>query len=467
MMRRARMAAAAFVLGASLIASAGSFGWAGGAYLSKDSVTLTSGRVIEGEILEETPTTVRMRVELYGIVSEITYDKREIVSINRGVERTKEESAAPQTPATPAAPSARPAPAARTPDANTKRVYVVNLSGKFGREITQTPMRDAVRDAHRQDANVLIFVLDSEWRYNELEEMNDDDAFFDQLFRADPMFPILREEIPRLFGPDVKVVFWIKKAMGGAAFLPLVCKDIYFHPDARMGGVGNLSTMFGSTGDEVVRQKQLSLRLATAVGAALEGGYDKQIVEAMTMVEKVFSYRIEGGRPVIVPGYPDPGRGDILLTDDGQGENRDTIEQLARGLGNDTLTLNADLAQKLGLSRGTVGTIDDLLFAMGMARNHVRVDSQSDQIMSTWARGLERAERDIRRLWEDYTQIQVAGERKDRQRARGRQIAVLEQIQGIIRRYKESIVPQQLGVPDDRQIQIIIENIRLEMLRDR
>ncbi|MCW5754196.1 MAG: hypothetical protein KIT24_05735 [Phycisphaeraceae bacterium] len=467
MMRRARMAAAAFVLGASLIASAGSFGWVGGAYLSKDSVTLTSGRVIEGEILEETPTTVRMRVELYGIVSEITYDKREIVSINRGVERTKEESAAPQTPATPAAPSARPAPAARTPDANTKRVYVVNLSGKFGREITQTPMRDAVRDAHRQDANVLIFVLDSEWRYNELEEMNDDDAFFDQLFRADPMFPILREEIPRLFGPDVKVVFWIKKAMGGAAFLPLVCKDIYFHPDARMGGVGNLSTMFGSTGDEVVRQKQLSLRLATAVGAALEGGYDKQIVEAMTMVEKVFSYRIEGGRPVIVPGYPDPGRGDILLTDDGQGENRDTIEQLARGLGNDTLTLNADLAQKLGLSRGTVGTIDDLLFAMGMARNHVRVDSQSDQIMSTWARGLERAERDIRRLWEDYTQIQVAGERKDRQRARGRQIAVLEQIQGIIRRYKESIVPQQLGVPDDRQIQIIIENIRLEMLRDR
>ncbi len=468
MKKRSMSALATLVVTAGMLgAHAASAGFASAAFMmEKDKVTLRSGVVIEGEILEETPTTVRMRVERYGIVSEITYDKAEIIAIKKA-EKTEGAEETPATkPATPTTPNTQ-RPAARTPDANTKRVYVINMTGEFGREITQTPIRDAVKDAHQQNANVLVFVLNSEWRANAFEELPDDAAAFDQLFRADPIFPILREEIPRMFGSDVQTVFWVKKGMGGAAFLPMVCKNIYFHPDGKMGGVGNLSTMFGSTGDEVVRQKQLSLRLATAKGAALDGGYDTQIVEAMTMVDKVFSYRIEGGKPVIVPGYPDPARGEILLTDDGREENEDTIEQLARGQGNDTLTLSADLAQKLGVSKGTVATLDDLLFSLGVARNHERVDDQADRIMENWTRGLERAERDIQRLWDDFRQIQVAGERKDRQRARGRQIAVLEQIQGVIRRYKESLIPQRFGVPDDRQIQTIIEGIRLEMLRDR
>lgn len=431
----------------------------------KDVVTFRNGSQVEGVILEETATTLRMRVEMYGISSETVYDKKDVLSIVRADKAPGGEAPADPTPSP--APRSISTPNAQAPaDANAKRVYVVNLAGQFGRDISQTPIRNAVEDARKNNAQVIIFALDAEWKFNEFEEAGDDAAAFDQLFRCDEIFPILREEIPRRFDEDPQIVFWIKKAMGGAAFLPLVCPNIYFHPDARMGGIGNLSTMFGSTGDEVVRQKQLSLRLATAEGAAIEGGYDVAIVRAMSMIEKVYSYRMEGGKPVFIEGYPDPSRGEILLTDDGIDANRDSDAERVRHMGNDVLTLDAVLAQKLRLSDGTCNTIDDVIYALGLSRSHVRVDKDSDKIMESWSQGVVNAERKLMKLAREFQEIQVQGDYRERSRARGQQINKLEEMQSIIRRYKEALRLNQIGVPDENQIQIFIEQIKLEQLAD-
>jgi hypothetical protein len=86
--------------------------------------------------------------------------------------------------------------------------------------------------------------------------------------------------------------------------------------------------------------------------------------------------------------------------------------------------------------------------------------------MSKWSDACDNAERDMRRLWREYGQIQVAGDYRERQAARGRQIRTLENIIRLIKRYGEAVFPQAVGVPPQSILETIIEQIRLEMLRD-
>ena len=136
-------------------------------------------------------------------------------------------------------------------------------------------------------------------------------------------------------------------------------------------------------------------------------------------------------------------------------------------LGNDVLTLNADLARKLAISKGTVESLDDLLFSLGISRNYVRVDDQSDKIMESWADGVDNAERRLRTLMQEFGQIAVQGDYRERTRARGQRRRLLEQMQGIIRKYEESLNLRQIGVPDVATLQAMIERIKLEQLADR
>lgn len=431
-----------------------------------DEVTFRDGKVVRGEILEETETQIRMKVVQFGIEAVTTFEKRDVLSVSRNVGGGgAAEAAAP-------APSGRTSASARTSERRTNedaanRVYVVKLEGKFGEEITQTPIREAVRDAQRNGATHIVFELSNDWSANELEDLPDDAAAFDQLFRAEEIHPIFTEEIPRQWDPDPEVVFWVRRAMGGAAFLPLVCKNIYFHPEGKMGGVGNLGDLFGSTGSERVREKQKSLRMGHAEGAALHGGYPVEIVRAMADRRYVYSYRMEGGRPIFIEEFPDPSKGEILLTDHGEDEFEDTIEQLARSQGNDTLTLDAELAQKLGVSKGTVQTLDDLIFAMGLSRSSQIIDGSSQRIMQSWADGLVTARRQLRKLWQEYNEIQVGGDYNERTRARGAQKRKLREMLGILRKYEESLNPGQLRIPDEAQILQLIKQIELQQLADR
>jgi len=435
-----------------------------------DVITFRNGNTVEGEIIEETARTVKIRVTIHGISTVTTYEKSDILVIKRDAggeeepERTEEVNGSEMAGrADGENESSAGADAAREGAA---RVYVVELDGWFGRDISQTPIRKAVEDAYSNDADHLVFVLDNIWKRNEIEERLDQEfANFDMFFRAQALYPIFTRDIPMMWDDPPKVVFWVKQAMGGAAFLPLISKNIYFAPDARMGGIGNLSRILEGV-DEVVRQKQISLRINEAIGAASIGGYPAELVRAMAEVERVYSYRIENGEPVIVEGYPNPARGEVLLTDDGEDENTDTIQAVVRGQGNDVLTLSAELARKLGVSDGTVSTIDDLLFALGVARNHVRVDDRADRIMDGWERSLTAAERQLRELAETYQETQVQGDYSERTRARGVQRRTLEKMMSILRRYEEAINPRQLGVPTIAEIRQLIEQIKMQQLAD-
>ncbi len=427
-----------------------------------DHIILRDSREFKGEILEETDSQIKMRVSVHGIQTVMTFEKREVLSVKRGEGAGQAQQAQERRPE-----RAEARRADRGADA--ARVYVAEFKGHFGRDMAATPMREALEDAARQRADLLVITLDLRSYFafiqEQRREQGQDEGHFSEMQMTDDILHLLRVDMQQIFDTPPRVVFWVKQALGGSCFLPLTSREIYFHPSGRMGGVGNLDLLFGGM-DEVVRQKLISANIEIAKGIAIAGGYPPEIIEAMAMRRQVWSYRLEGGRPVFRQGWPDAGRGEILLTDDGRGENADTIEQIVRGEGNDTLTMTADLALTLGISRGTVRTLEDLLLELGVGRNFTRVDDRAERIVAGWSRDLVNAERRLRQLFREFQEIQVQGDYNERTRARGRQIRTLEEIQRLVRRFDGSINPF-LGVPPVEEIQRIIERIRLEQMADR
>lgn len=430
---------------------------------SQDRIIFHNGRVVEGKILEETDTEVRMRINVAGMQAETTYDKSQLLKVEYGEDAGEE---ADETPAPAAASAARASDRSEPQDrSNRTRVYVLNLEGVFARDITQTPIADAIREAQRLNADHIIVKVNNDWTnpQNRFEELSDDViGRFDGFFRTKEIAPLLREDLRKWDNPP-KLTMWVHTAMGGAAFLPLLSDTIYFHPDGKMGGVGGILEMFGNRGDKGVVEKQISLRLVTAQGFAIESGYDPKIIEAMTRVDYVLSYKMVGGRPVFVERMPaDPS--EILLTDDGTDDDfMDAMEDRVRGLGDDFLTLTAEMAHRLGVSKGTVRSMDDLLFELGIARTAQMVGN-SERIMEQWSDGLDRAELQLRSLWEEQQGVQVGGDWDERRRARGRKINLLEQMRRLIRKYSEALPG---NYPTEPQIATMIEQLKLEQLRDK
>lgn len=437
---------------------------------SVDRLVFRSGKIVEGRLVSETDTTVKFEVNVAGIKAVTEYSKSEILKVERGA------APAPEAPKaeSPAGATGLAGDESQKPaslDGKTT-YYVIDLVGEFGEHITQTPMRDAVEDARRNNADVLIFVLENDWVFEEInpfEKAPDDIAIFDEIFRAEEMMPIFQHDIPMKWAKKPRIIFWVKNAMGGACLLPLVCPDVYFSSSARMGGLGNATNMFGSTGDEVVRQKQYSLRLDTAIGWANVGGYAAEIVKAMADEAYTLSVSFDGDVPVYHERGP-KGANETLLTDDGKDANIDTIQALARNEGNDVLTLTAEWAYKLGVSKGTVDTEADLLAALDMGRSAVKVAGRSEQIMKGWKRSLEDAKRDILRLLREFGEIQVQGDYNDRAKARGQQIQKLEEIKKIMKRYGEALSGRwrgQNGVPDETALDFEIQRIKQEQMKDK
>lgn len=421
---------------------------------------------IRGTILEETDSKVRIKGVKYGIPFETEYAKADILSIRRG----KKTEGSNKTPATPAANPAD----TKTPARETKpepaaagdqvRVYYAELKGEFGTDITQTPIRRAIKDAQDNKADVIIFMLENEIKMRDGSEVQNDVAgLFDQIFRAEAITPIFVEEIPKQWPKQPKVVFWVKQAMGGASLLPFVCPNIYMSSEARIGGIGYLTEMI-NRGDKVVADKQYSLRLGHARGWFIAGGYDPRLLHAMAVRDFVLSAKITGDSIEYFERMADPLKGEMLLTDDGAGANVDSMGDRVRAVGNDVLTLDSKTARTLRISKGTTDSLDDLMFQLGLDRTGKIIPGRSKQIMEGWSRDVADATKRLQALWREYNEVTVAepGGFDERSKARSTQIAKLNQMLELIRRYEEVLADQFPEV----QIRGLIDRIKFQQMSD-
>lgn len=446
------------VAGASLPATAASWAGASAATAGEelDQIIFRDGRIIRGVIDKETDETVSIYVVVGTIRGAVptVYNRSEILSIVRGSgEAAAPGGEAPKVERTPDRPK-------ESAGANRKVVYHIKLDGRLGRDFNVTPLQEAVDAAKPLEPDYLLVEVDNLWRFGESAK----EGHFDEFQIADALEPVLRQNIQNHWEKKPELVVWVKNAMGGAAFIPFFTPNVYFASNGRMGGIGDLGDLFEGVGDEVVRDKQKSLRLARAKGMAIPNGYDPRIVEAMTWRSYTLYYRMEGGKPVY---YTEPVPGAELLTDDGEGENEDTMEQRVRGEGNDALTLRTELAQKLGISKGTADTIEDLMWQLGILDNYELVEDKPERIFERWSSAIDRLEVELPKMYREFEEIQVTGDYNQRKRARGAKMNILKKMIREIERYSESLQFSRIGLPPVEQLRVMIEQLRLQQLADR
>ncbi|GAB5497437.1 MAG: hypothetical protein Phyf2KO_25170 [Phycisphaerales bacterium] len=438
-------------------------------------ILLTTGQTVKVEIVEENDGEVETVLWVGTMSAPKTYQRSEIISITELSQTTDAVTAS-------AGAFERADKGEAEIPANATRVFVMNLEGVFGWDISRTPVKNAMDEARDMDADLIIVKCNNNWkRFAGFdEERYDDEGSVQQFSTAQDLATLFSEEMRAEWAEEPKVVFWVDRAMSGMAFLPLIKEDIYFTSEGRLGGVGNLEGLFDGIGDTAPQKKQESLRRGRMEGMAIEGGHDFRLVRAMVEKSYVLSYKIENGQAVLMEGEA-PGDW-ILMTDDGEGANQDTDVQMARNLGNDSLTFDSDLAYKVGFSKGTADNLDDLFFEMGIedtayVLDDADEDGQSDasaREMTRWSEGVVRAQRKLARLQYDIDNVQVRPMRNDpdgskaRNAARGQQKRLISEAIRLLNQYGEVLDPgEQTRIQLELMKQQLDNEGRLENLNRR
>lgn len=446
-----------------------------------DQLIMMNGAIIQGEIVEETETEVHIIVVINGIrlKSPTTYDKAEILDI-------KHDHVA-------ISPKAKRHTANRieeqlaSGDDDGAKLYVVELEGVFGQDVSVTPMREIFEDVDKVFGDIIEVddpggletrtVVHEDFRDRHIVVLKMDTGGmawqgFDSLWVAEDIGPVVEEQMVER---GRRVVFWIENAVDGAAFFPWISPEIYFTREGWMGvrDPGDLEDF--SSGDRMVDEKQISLRIGHAEGFAVKGGYDPIFIKPMARRKYWLCVRWEGGNPIFIQEEPTPEQiaqyDWTILTDDGEGEYKDTKALV----GNDRLFIEAEIAEKLKISKGTCDSVEDLAFELGVHRNWVEVDKdemRGDDILADWRDDIAEAYRMVLpapperrgKLWREFDRIEVQGDYNDRKRARGRQLRLLKQISAIVARYAEVIDPNEQF---RAQLRVLIEEISQAQQRDK
>jgi hypothetical protein len=158
----------------------------------------------------------------------------------------------------------------------------------------------------------------------------------------------------------------------------------------------------------------------------------------------------------------------VLTTDE-----IDSMEAVVRGQTRSVLTLTADVGRAIGVSKATVDNLDDLLFQLGLSRNHTMIQGRSNRIMEAWKRDVELASKEIRKSLEEIArgmEGQGGNSFEARTQARGRQIRLINDVMARLKRFGEAFGPRwhnENGVPPISQFQIEKEQLELQQLVDK
>lgn len=360
-------------------------------------------------------------------------------------------------------------------DPNAAVVYLIKVRGEVGTDFSATPLKRALDDAKRFQPDVIVLEIDSAVRQvrGRGQGKDGEDWFLEQSRAFDSVDSVT--EISTVLIDDIRdnkgwvkkprVVAWVKRALGPAAFLPFVCKDVYYTPDAVHGGIGYLDYYFNGIGDNVVREKQRSLRMGRAEGLAVKGGHDFRILRAMAREDYVLSYTMVGGKPEF---YEDMS-GDTILTDDGnvQAGRGDSYEDYLRNAGNDTLTLTTPVAKRIGFIQGEAATLDDLAFELGIQRAYKVYGRRADRELAQWRSLVDNVTPQIKKLLRDRDDWRLEGNNStERNTSRNKLKRIYLRMIDLASKNKE--VARANGLNDEfidrvrQQIAVIDQQIRLD-----
>jgi len=343
--------------------------------------------------------------------------------------------------------SAKPPAAAAAPAEKPKSVYVVPMGlrgkGVFGLDIHAQPYGEVVKDIEAKKPDVVVFILDSA-DLDSVRYLGDDPRKFG-MFDDDSMRAMSRDLHEVVDRNGCEAVMIIRDAVGYSALLGLNWSNMYMTESARLAGLSRIKERT-EVEDPEVKAKFREAFVGICNGFLIAGGYNPSIGLAMMRDDKMLSATFKGR--------------EIVWTEDASGTW--VVDGSPERI---TANFNAELAEELGLSDGTVsddpaGMIEDMMYQRGY-RSFERMPEDGAVIVTEYIDGWRKALADIVESYPKYEEAlgdaTGANERKFLQKAK----SILESVLSKVKKYPaiEMKLRQEFGIT---KLEIETEILRIQ-----
>lgn len=371
-----------------------------------DRLHLVNGQILEGEIIEETRTTIVFRIVDRAIGLSVTreIDLRDVREVERDIPLVVEDPADESEGDDDLEEGERKRPdrprglgEGDPDDESLASFYVIPMEGQLGTDIHPIAYRGVVEDIRRIRPEVVIWEMNCRDVSEEQLELIADEVMIEELrdpnrsieFLMDEyreLVRMLQDELPR----DIKQVMWVKDSLGISSVVALAWEEMYMAPGAQLGGIRRLATRLEEISDEDVREKMLSATLGAISGFLHRGNRDEYadtLARAMVLPRYTLSASWRGRD---VQWFLDTS-GDYIVNNDPEF----------------TAEFRAQSAENFAISQGTAETLDDLALLLGYREYRVlRGESHDiiDRHVREWRRSFRRA-RAMLMEYAEYSEI--------------------------------------------------------------
>lgn len=431
---------------------------------TEDVVYMRDGRILHGQVLEESRTEVVFEFidPNINITTKLTLRKSDIEQIKHDLplESVQEEPAESATSDPMDLPADAPA-AANIPTREERKgriygaqrgamnnedlpgFYVVPMRGQMGTDISSEVYREMIDDIREANPSLLIIELDcDELHETEYYGIEEEESGLDGSTALDDyrkVVQIFHNELR-----DIPQVVWVKDSVGVSSIVALSWKDLYMKPGARLGGLAKTAINFLRVKhDENTFGKYREAYMAWLKGFVSYGGYDLDLIDAMVRPEFKLSATWHG-REV-----------DWLTSEDGQ--------YIVDGDEEATVSFYAKAAEDLCISKGTAETLDDLALLLGIREYRV-IEGDADKIydgyVSNWRRAFDMAAEEMN----NYRKYMGWASGQDAVKYLGRAKTSLEKVLAAMNRYESVEIRFLMGglsrFQIETQIEVLKEQIR-------
>ena len=364
--------------------------------------TRSRGEVV-GQILDENDTSIVIQWTdpVLGIATPLTISRRDIITIERDVER--EDDVVDEQPQ--GLPGTVPAdvtiddeagdgPAKRVRQGSggtAEKLYIVPMRGQVGTDIRSDVYEDIIEDIKVKKPDTIVIMIEShderdidEYEIDIMDEKGMPDSNDESVASMKDLI-----KLRRMFAEDLgdtRQICWVKHAFSVASLLALSWDELYMTRDAEFGNGWKawVGSAMASMGDDDKYGKYIDAMFGDVEGLVIYGGWLEKdrlpFVEAFVIPEKVLSTSWVGRE---AKWYGDLS-GELLL---------DTITEIDP---RQVLQFNGEAAEELTIADGLADSYDDLVALL---------NAKSYEIVGDASKLIE----EHRQGWEqDYNQAMAA-----------------------------------------------------------
>ena len=412
---------------------------------TEDVIFMVDGRELHGHIIKETSTRIvfefvdrklKLRTKLTLALDDIAHIERDVtieeaVKVGPAPRRKTKSNASTAPDRTAWGRSRGPADDTRLP-----AFYIIPMKGQIGTDIHPSIYEEVAQDIREKKPDLLVFIMncaDADDLMIPLNEKTEEGLFLHHEYRE--LIDLFKDELA-----DFPQVMWVQDSVGFSSLVAMGWENLYMTPDARLGGLRLVGERAEGWSDTDVAAKMMAAWTGIGKGFLENGRYAMELADAMMRPEFKLSASFKG-REVV---WSLTNEGEFIVDNDDER----------------TVEFRAKIAEDLGVSDGTVETLDDLAFLLGYREYRV-ISDEDDSLVGDYVEDWRRTFENTKVWWGDYFQHIGWASGDEALKWTGRAKNDVEKIIRAIERYKAVEIRWRTDLRTTKlDLEILVEKLR-------